>query len=210
MAAGAESLHWFKSVTTSGPMPRTLGSGDSYWPERGADCGGVVGCLEGACFWKVTPCSNSVALWWQPVCDLGMTVRHAGLVHQVRLVRLGLGDPAVMLAQFRLSAVLVPLWGDEVVWTADEDGLRWILTFSTEDELAAFVHSKDLALDGFPYMTVLGSRLLDVAVPALGVPAGVVLDLFGTDPMVFPPVRGIVPDEVALDGLVSGGGVRVG
>ncbi|MFI6154021.1 SseB family protein [Kitasatospora sp. NPDC051170] len=115
-----------------------------------------------------------------------------------------------MVAQFRLSAVLVPLWGDEAVWTADEGGLRWILAFSTEDELAALVRSKDLALDGFPYMTVLGSRLLDVAVPALGVPAGVVLDLLGAEPMVFPPVRGIVPDEVALDGPGNRGGVGVG
>ncbi|MFG2843147.1 hypothetical protein ACGF12_08210 [Kitasatospora sp. NPDC048296] len=139
-----------------------------------------------------------------------MTVRNAGLMHQVRMVRLGLGDPAVMLAQFRLSPVLVPQWGDEAVWTADEGGLRWVFAFSSEEELAAFVRSKGLSLDGFPYMTVLGSRLLDVAVPGLGVPGGVALDVAGNEPMVFPPVRGIVPDEMALDGPGTAGGVGVG
>ncbi|MFB7620484.1 hypothetical protein [Kitasatospora sp. NPDC056181] len=34
-------------------------------------------------------------------------------MHQVRMLRAGLGDPALMVAQFRLSAVLVPRWGDE-------------------------------------------------------------------------------------------------
>ncbi|MFD5464806.1 SseB family protein [Kitasatospora sp. NPDC127059] len=115
-----------------------------------------------------------------------------------------------MVAQFRLSAVLVPLWGDEAVWTADEGGLRWVFAFSSEEELAAFVHSKGLPLDGFPYLTVLGSRLLDVAVPGLGVPGGIALDVAGKEPMLFPPVRGIVPDEVALDGPGMTGGVGVG
>ncbi|MEU4585781.1 hypothetical protein AB0F92_27445 [Kitasatospora aureofaciens] len=132
------------------------------------------------------------------------------MAHQVRMLRLGLGDPAVMLAQFRLSAVLVPLWGDDAVWTGDEGGLRWIFAFSSEEELAAFVQSKDLPLDGFPYMTVLGSRLLDVAVPGLGVPGGIALDVAGKEPMLFPPVRGIVPDEVALDGPEMTGVVGVG
>ncbi|MFF2146372.1 SseB family protein [Kitasatospora sp. NPDC058190] len=126
------------------------------------------------------------------------------------MLRAGAGDPAVLLAQFRLSAVLVPLWGAEAVWTADERGLRWILAFSSEEELAVFVRSKDLPLAGFPYLTVLGSRLLDVAVPGLGVPGGIALDVAGGEPMLLPPVRGIVPDEVALDGPVLTGGVGVG
>ncbi|MEV6976326.1 hypothetical protein [Kitasatospora sp. NPDC093806] len=127
-------------------------------------------------------------------------MRNAGLVHQVRMMRAGAGDPALLLAQFRLSAVLVPRWGDEAVWTADYEGLRWIHAFTSEEELAAFARLKDLPVDGLPYLTVLGSRLLDVAVPALGVPGGVALDAAGAEPMLFPPMRGIVPDEVALDG----------
>jgi hypothetical protein len=50
------------------------------------------------------------------------------------------------------------------------------------------------------YVTVLGSRLLDVAVPAVvGEPAGILLDVGSERPMMFPPMAGIVPDEAALD-----------
>ena len=56
------------------------------------------------------------------------------------------------------------------------------------------------------YRTVLGARLLDVAVPAAGVPCGVALDCAdGPDGAVFPPVRGIVPDAVAVDAGDDGG-----
>ncbi|MFB7618303.1 hypothetical protein [Kitasatospora sp. NPDC056181] len=132
-----------------------------------------------------------------------MTVRNAGLVHQVRMLRAGVGDPALMVAQFRLSAVLVPRWGDEGVWTADEGGLRWIFAFTSEEELAAFARAKDVPVEGLPYLTVLGARLLDVAVVGLGVAGGVALDVAGAEPMLFPPMRGIVPDEVALDGPMT-------
>ncbi|MGE7439870.1 SseB family protein [Kitasatospora sp. NPDC001175] len=89
--------------------------------------------------------------------------------------------------------------------------MRWIYAFSGEAELAAFARARDFEGDRLDYLTVYGSRLLDVAVPALGVPGGVVLDVAGRLPMLFPPVRGIVPDSVALDagagaGAVSGGG----
>ncbi|MFD5615133.1 SseB family protein [Kitasatospora sp. NPDC127060] len=131
-------------------------------------------------------------------------------MHQVRMLRAGAGDAALMLAQFRLTAVLVPLWGERAVWTADEGGLRWVLTFSSETELAAFARSKGVPLAGLPFMAVLGSRLLDVAVPDLGVPGGVALDVAGAEPLLLPPVRGIVPDEVALDGPMAMGGADGG
>lgn len=127
-------------------------------------------------------------------------MQNTGLVHQIRMLRAGAGDPALMLAEFRRSALLVPRWGEDALWSADEGGLRWIYAFTSEAELAAFARVKELSADGLPYLTVLGSRLLDVAVPGLGVPGGVALDVAGAQPMLFPPMRGIVPDEVALDG----------
>lgn len=52
-------------------------------------------------------------------------------------------------------------------------------------------------------------RLLDAAVPAVGVPCGVALDCAdGQDGMLFPPVRGVVPDGVAVDVDGGTGGVR--
>jgi hypothetical protein len=48
--------------------------------------------------------------------------------------------------------------------------------------------------------------LLDVAVPDVGVPAGVAIDVAGTEPMMLPPVRGIVGEGFAVDtGSVRGG-----
>ncbi len=49
------------------------------------------------------------------------------------------------------------------------------------------------------YLTVRGSRLLDVAIPGLGIPAGVAIDVAGAQPMLLPPVTGIVREEVAVD-----------
>ncbi|WP_307853147.1 SseB family protein [Kitasatospora sp. RG8] len=84
------------------------------------------------------------------------------------------------------------------MWTAGEGGLRWIFAFTSEEELAAFARVKGVPVDGLPYLTVL-----DVAVAGLGVAGGVALDVAGAEPMLFPPMRGIVPDEVALDGPMT-------
>jgi hypothetical protein len=47
---------------------------------------------------------------------------------------------------------------------------------------------------------VLGARLLDVVVPASEEPTGVAVDVADEDgSMMFPPVRGIVPDGAAVD-----------
>lgn len=114
---------------------------------------------------------------------------------------------AKLLGEFRRTAVLVPL-GDgpgpdeeRGLLTADFDGIRFILAFSDEQSLARYAQARGEYTREWTYQSILGARLLDVAVPAAGVPCGVALDCAdGPDGMVFPPVRGIVPDEAALDG----------
>ncbi|MFC9284135.1 hypothetical protein [Streptomyces collinus] len=113
---------------------------------------------------------------------------------------------AELLAEFRRTPLLVPL-GDgpgpveeRGMLTADWNGVRFILVFSDEQALARYARERGAFAREWTYQTVLGARLLDVAVPAAGVPCGVALDCAdGPDGMVFPPVRGIVPDEAALD-----------
>ncbi|MDX2596017.1 hypothetical protein PV343_27750 [Streptomyces sp. WI03-4A] len=113
---------------------------------------------------------------------------------------------AALLDEFRHTPVLVPL-GDgpgpveeRGMLTADWNGIRFILAFSDERALARYARERGAFAREWTYQTVLGARLLDVAVPAAGVPCGVALDCAdGPDGMVFPPVRGIVPDEAALD-----------
>ena len=114
---------------------------------------------------------------------------------------------AVLLGEFRRTAVLVPVEdgpgtdGERGLLTADLNGVRFILAFSDEQALARGAAGRE-----WVYRTVLGARLLDVAVPAAGVPCGVALDCAdGPDGAVFPPVRGIVPDAVAVDAGDDGG-----
>ncbi|WP_437107300.1 hypothetical protein [Streptomyces flaveolus] len=107
---------------------------------------------------------------------------------------------AILLGEFRRTPVLVPLGQDGAPLTADFGGVRWFYAFSNERALARFAVARGEAAREWPYQWWLGARLLDVAVPAAGVPCGVALDCAdGEDGMVFPPVRGIVPDEVAVD-----------
>ncbi|MFD3476381.1 hypothetical protein [Streptomyces sp. NPDC058695] len=111
-----------------------------------------------------------------------------------------------LLGEFRRTAVLVPLGGfsgsedERGLLTADFNGIRFILAFSDEQALARYAQARGEFSREWTYRTILGARLLDVAVPAAGVPCGVALDCAdGPDGMVFPPVRGIVPDEAAVD-----------
>ncbi|WP_405812525.1 SseB family protein [Streptomyces sp. NBC_01520] len=107
---------------------------------------------------------------------------------------------AVLLGEFRRTAVLVPLDGNGDLWSAEQNGVRWICAFSDEEALSRFARARGDAEREWVYQTVLGARLLDVMVPLLPGPAGVALDAGSEDGgMLFPPVAGIVPDVVAVD-----------
>ncbi|MFF8831939.1 SseB family protein [Streptomyces sp. NPDC015131] len=106
---------------------------------------------------------------------------------------------AILLGEFRRTAVLVPIDPYGSLWTADQGGVRWICAFTNRESLARFARARGEGGREWEYRTVLGARLLDVLVPMLGVPAGVALDAGGDDGVLFPPVRGIVPDAVAVE-----------
>ncbi|WP_443051576.1 SseB family protein [Streptomyces sp. NBC_00234] len=118
------------------------------------------------------------------------------------------GDPtsaarhefAVLLGEFRRTALLVPLDEASDLWSAKQNGVRWICAFSDEEALARFARARGDAEREWTYRTVLGARLLDVMVPMLPGPAGVALDAGSEDGgMLFPPVAGIVPEAFAVD-----------
>ncbi|MER6334900.1 hypothetical protein ABT298_37530 [Streptomyces sp. NPDC001034] len=105
---------------------------------------------------------------------------------------------AVLLGEFRRTAVLVPVDGQGVPLTGDYGGVRWIYAFSGEADLARYALARGAGDRVWAYQRWLGARLLDAAVPAVGVPCGVALDVGGAG-VLFPPVSGIVPDRVAVD-----------
>ncbi|MFD9476781.1 MULTISPECIES: SseB family protein [Streptomyces] len=106
---------------------------------------------------------------------------------------------AVLLGEFRRTAVLVPIDPYGSLWTAEQGGVRWICAFSDEESLARFAAAQGDAGREWEYRSVYGARLLDVMVPKLGVPAGVALDAGSADGMLFPPVAGVVPDSAVVD-----------
>ncbi|MFJ9028595.1 SseB family protein [Streptomyces sp. NPDC102274] len=106
---------------------------------------------------------------------------------------------AMLLGEFRRTAVLVPFDAYGSLWTAEQDGVRWICAFSDEEALARFARAQGDAGREWTYRTILGARLLDVMVPMLPGPAGVALDAGSAEGMLFPPVKGIVPDSAAVD-----------
>jgi hypothetical protein len=102
------------------------------------------------------------------------------------------------VAEFRRALVLAPVEGDGLLAT-DFGGVRWLHAFTGEPALSRFAVARGMVEGAeVPYMTVYGARLLDVVVSAVGVPAGVVVDVVGPSPLLLPPVAGIVPDAVAV------------
>ncbi len=83
---------------------------------------------------------------------------------------------------FRSSAVYVPQTGDGLVRTGDEGGIRWIYAFSSDAEPTACARARNYPGAALRYLTISGSRMLDVAVPAVGRPCGVSLDVASTKP----------------------------
>ncbi|MEV8537663.1 hypothetical protein [Streptomyces sp. NPDC051572] len=115
---------------------------------------------------------------------------------------------AVLLGEFRRTAVLVPTDADNTPLVGDFGGIRWIYAFSNESALARFAIARGEGGREWPYQRLLGARLLDATVPAVsavGVPCGVALDV-GTEGegALFPPVSGIVPETAAVDADAEG------
>ncbi|MFG2781371.1 hypothetical protein ACGFY7_26430 [Streptomyces prunicolor] len=115
------------------------------------------------------------------------------------------------LGEFRRSQVLVPMGAlpgvdpvAEAPLTVDLGGVRWILAFTGEAALARYAAARGEAEREWRYRGAWGAALLDAAVPTVaesGVPCGVLVDAVdGERGLVLPPVVGVVPEDVAVDG----------
>ena len=135
------------------------------------------------------------------------------LAERIAERRAGVGDPRALVGELRRSLVLVPMDGGGL-WTATFGGVRWICGFTDEAALARFAQARardsgDGLMTGleWEFAELRGARLLDEIVPAIGVPAGVAVNVADPDgSMLFPPVVGIVPDAVAVDAGERDGG----
>ncbi|MGF1425934.1 SseB family protein [Kitasatospora sp. LaBMicrA B282] len=101
---------------------------------------------------------------------------HAGQVDGPGLVR-----------ELRAALVLLPTQDGEPV-AGDAEGVRWLYAFTGEDALARFATARGISGE-VEYLWVRGSRVLDVALPALAAPAapvGLALDVAGPAPFLLP------------------------
>lgn len=145
-----------------------------------------------------------------PEHSLSFTPADAQDTHlEVDEVRRRRREFAILLGRFRRTPVLVPVDGQDAPLVADLGGIRWILAFSNEASLARYAVARGEGDRAWPYQRWLGARLLDAAVPAVGVPCGVALDAGSQgEGVLFPPVAGIVPDAAAVDIDSGTGGVQ--
>ncbi|WP_431783051.1 hypothetical protein [Streptomyces chumphonensis] len=122
------------------------------------------------------------------------------LTEHIAAVRAGQGDPHAMLGEFRRTPVLLP-HAEDGLRVGAWGGFQWIYAFTGEERLARFVVARGARPDApVAYRSVLGARLLDAVVPSLDAPTGVALDVDDeAASMLFPPVRGIVPEGAAVD-----------
>ncbi|MFI8266249.1 SseB family protein [Streptomyces sp. NPDC085665] len=134
------------------------------------------------------------------------------LTEEIAAIREGSGDPARLVGEFRRAALLVPLTlpphgsGESVgiahggLMSAVQGGIRWFYAFTDETALARFAQARGAAHQEWEYLAILGARLVDAVVPMVDGPAGVAVNVADEDgSMLFPPVKGIVPDAYAVD-----------
>nr|WSW63533.1 hypothetical protein OG513_35945 [Streptomyces sp. NBC_00998] len=132
-----------------------------------------------------------------------------GLSEEISDYREGRGDPGRLVGEFRRTALLVPVTGATRAGAGDaagglmsalSGGIRWFYGFTDEESLFRFARARGEDGREWPYLAVLGARLVDAVVPQVDGPAGVAVNVADQDgSMLFPPVAGIVPDACAVD-----------
>ncbi|WP_314224619.1 hypothetical protein [Streptomyces zaehneri] len=132
----------------------------------------------------------------------------AALAERIAERRGGGDDPRALVGEMRRSVLLVPM-ADGGLWSVRSGGVRWICGFTDEAALARFALRHARGEQPMDYAALLGARIVDELVPALGEPAGLAVDIATEDgSMFFPPVVGIVPESVAVDAGAAGEGPR--
>ncbi|MDH6569393.1 hypothetical protein M2160_004414 [Streptomyces sp. SAI-117] len=125
----------------------------------------------------------------------------------------GEGDARALVEAVRGAELLLPLLGENAVWTTDLEGIRWLFAFTGTREMHTFLQQKweaaepgelPAGLARFArYVAVDGEELLHELLPVWverdRVPMGVVVDVSSDARAFLPPVSGIVPDTIAVD-----------
>ncbi len=127
---------------------------------------------------------------------------NVGLLAEIAAVYGGFGRWEGLVREFRPSLVLVPTSSGGALVTCGHGGVQWFLAFTREQDLAEWAVARGRRPDAdVDFLTVLGERLLDVAVPSVDGPAGVALNIAGRRPIFLPPQG--VASEILSDSQVE-------
>jgi hypothetical protein len=111
-----------------------------------------------------------------------------GLAEEIEYVFSGFGNAVDLMRAFDAAELLVPATGvAELSALTGAAGIRWVTAFTCVSELRGFAAVRpelraDVVIKTFP------GAVLRAAVAALAGPVGVVVDIAGPRPMLFPPV----------------------
>ena len=117
----------------------------------------------------------------------------SALLAEMDAFRQGFGQPAQLTDALRSALLLIPLTDDDRLLTSTFGELTWVCAFTSEQEYARYLLARDEQGGARRFHTAFGWRLLDVLVPTVSGPTGVVIDVAGATPMAFPPVVEEVP-----------------
>lgn len=112
--------------------------------------------------------------------------------------RAGQITAADMMAAIRAAVLLVPVVEPDRVWVGTSAGMGWLCAFTTTKQLARFARARGEGDREWSFARVRGERLLGPLLRGLGCVCGVALDVAGPQPMLLPPLRGVVDDDLAL------------
>ncbi|MBA8960991.1 hypothetical protein JOJ86_000869 [Rhodococcus percolatus] len=111
----------------------------------------------------------------------------SALLAEMDAFRQGFGQPALLTDALRSALLLIPLTGDDRLLTSTFGGLNWVCAFTSKQEYARYLLARDEQGGPCRFHTVFGWRLLDILVPSVPGPTGIVIDVAGATPMAFPP-----------------------
>ncbi|WP_327070882.1 SseB family protein [Kitasatospora sp. NBC_01302] len=107
-----------------------------------------------------------------------------GLAERLAALHDGQVDGPELVGELREALVLLPTRCGEPL-AGEAEGVRWLYAFTSESTLARFASARGIGGE-VEYLTVRGSRVLEVAVTALGARAGVALDVAGPASFLLP------------------------
>ncbi|MGW2587298.1 SseB family protein [Streptomyces virginiae] len=128
-----------------------------------------------------------------------------GLAAEMAAYRDGRANPVRLAGEFRRAALLLPLADGDAgaqggLVSSVSDGIRWLYAFTDEEALGRFTQARTEAGRAWPCLSILGARLVDEVIPAVGGPAGVAVNVADENgSMLFPPLAGIVAGVSAVD-----------